>query len=115
MGKAKNSDRQVNENRVKIPETPEAEEAQLTALAYNLARKQLIEGTASSQVIVHFLKLSNERARLERAKLEHETRLLEAKTTAIKESAEDGRRYEAAIAAMKRYSGHGSEEDSDLF
>ena len=37
--------------------TPEAREQQLIAKATNLAEKQLDEGTASSQVITHFLKL----------------------------------------------------------
>ena len=37
--------------------TPEARENQLIARAIDLAEKQLMEGTASSQVITHFLKL----------------------------------------------------------
>ena len=37
--------------------TPEARENQLIYLATDLAEKQLREGTASSQVITHYLKL----------------------------------------------------------
>ena len=37
--------------------SPDARENQLIAYATNLAEKQLMEGTASSQVIVHYLKL----------------------------------------------------------
>ena len=44
--------------------TPEGRENQLISLAVNLAEKQLQEGTASSQVITHFLKLGTERERL---------------------------------------------------
>ena len=46
--------------------TPEGREGQMVALAVDLAERQLREGTASSQVITHFLKLGSERERLER-------------------------------------------------
>ena len=39
--------------------TPEARENQLVSLAVDLAEKQLREGTASSQVITHYLKLGS--------------------------------------------------------
>ena len=47
--------------------TPEARENQLIALAVDRAEKQLRDGTASSQVITHYLKLgaSKEKDRLE--------------------------------------------------
>ena len=42
--------------------TPESRENQMIALAIDLAEKQLQEGTASSQVITHFLKLGTTKA-----------------------------------------------------
>ena len=44
----------------------EGRENQLIAMAINLAEKQLREGTASSQVITHFLKLGTQAAKLEK-------------------------------------------------
>lgn len=93
--------------------TPEARENQLISAAVDLAEKQLLEGTASSQVITHYLKLGSTRERLEREKLEEENKLLRAKTKAIEEAADMKELYENAIKAMQRYSGHGSEEDEE--
>ena len=63
--------------------TPEAREKQLIALAVDLAEKQLIEGTASAQVISHFLKLGSSKETLEKEKLEEENKLLRARTKAL--------------------------------
>ena len=46
--------------------SPETKENQMISLAMDLAEKQLIEGTASSQVISHFLKLGSTKERLEK-------------------------------------------------
>ena len=56
--------------------SPDARENQMINLAVDLAEKQLEEGTASSQVITHFLKLGSSKERLEREKLEEENKLL---------------------------------------
>lgn len=93
--------------------TPEARENQLISAAVDLAEKQLLEGTASSQVITHYLKLGSTRERLEREKLAEENKLLRAKTKAIEEAADMKELYENAIKAMQRYSGHGGEEDEE--
>lgn len=93
--------------------TPEAEEAQMIALATNLVKKRLIEGTASSQETTHFLKLASMKNRLEMEKIAEENKLIRAKAQAI-ESAEDVKElYAEAIKAMKRYTGHGGEDDFD--
>lgn len=93
--------------------TPESRENQLISLAVDLAEKQLQEGTASSQVIAHFLKLGSSRANLEREKLERENELLRAKTESIESSKDMIEMYNNAIKAMQRYSGNGGNEDSD--
>lgn len=93
--------------------SPEAKEAQMIHLAEELAAQQLRDGTASSQVITHYLKLGTTKERLEREKLEEENKLLRAKTKAY-ESAEDIKQmYSAALNAMKIYSGQDVAEEED--
>ena len=87
--------------------TPDSRESQLISLAVDLAEKQLIEGTASSQVIAHFLKLGSTKYQIEKRKLERETELLEAKASAIKSAETAEKMYEDAIAAMRSYSPSG--------
>lgn len=91
--------------------TPEARENQLISLAVDLAEKQLRDGTASSQVVTHYLKMASTRDRLEREKLERENRLLEAKTQSINTSQEMKQMYEDALNAMRRYSGQGDPDE----
>ena len=91
--------------------TPEARENQMIALAVDLAEKQLIEGTASSQVITHFLKLATSRERLEREKLEKENELLRAKTEAIESAKRVEELYSDALRAMRSYRGEENDED----
>lgn len=91
--------------------TPEARENQMISLAVDLAEKQLQEGTASSQVITHYLKLGSMRERLEREKLAEENKLLRAKTKSIEEAADMKDLYEKAIKAMQRYSGNGDDDE----
>ena len=99
--------------RVRPALIPEARENQMIALAVDCAERQLLEGTASSQVITHYLKLGSSRERLEREKLEEENKLLKARTKAL-ESAEDVKvLYEQAIKSFQRYSGHGDEDDDE--
>lgn len=90
---------------------PQARENQLIGMAVDLAEHQLREGTASSQVITHFLKLGTERERLERERLAEENRLLKAKTKAIEEAAEIKVLYENAFKAMRNYSGNGDPDE----
>lgn len=93
--------------------TPEARENQLIYLATDLAEKQLREGTASSQVITHYLKLASmkEKEKLEREKLEEENKLLRAKTENLQSQKNTEEAYKKAISAMKRYSGNGDVDD----
>jgi hypothetical protein len=92
--------------------TPEARELQLISLAVDLAEKQLMEGTASAQVITHYLKLGSSKEKLEKEKLEEENKLLRAKTKAVESSEEIKALYADAVKAMQRYSGA---EDEDEF
>jgi hypothetical protein len=93
--------------------SPEARENQLISLAVDLAEQQLRDGTASSQVISHFLKLGSTKEQLEREKLMEENKLLRAKTKAIEESKELKELYADALKAMRVYSGEGGPDDED--
>ena len=93
--------------------SPETQELQLISLANNLALQQLLDGTASSQVISHFLLLCTTKARLEKEKLERENELLRAKTEALESQKHMDQLYSNAIAAMRRY--QGIQEDEDDF
>ena len=100
--------------------SPEAREAQLISLATDLAAQQLIDGTASAQVITHFLKLATEKDRIEREIMERQKELLTAKTEALQSAKRVEELYTDALEAMRRYSGnYGTDEyygenDSDL-
>ena len=85
--------------------TPEARENQLVSLAVDLVEKQLIDGTATSQVITHYLKLSSTKDRLEKEKLKQEVKLLQAKTENIESVARIEELYSNAIKAMQTYRG----------
>lgn len=87
--------------------TPQAREQQLVALAVDLAEKQIVAGTASAQVITHFLKLGSERDKLEREKLTRENALLKAKSDAIASQQRVEQLYVEAMTAFKHY--HGEE------
>jgi hypothetical protein len=91
--------------------TPESREQQMISLAVDLAEKQLLEGTASSQVITHYLKLGSTKERLEREILEKQRDLMEAKKQDIESKQRHDDLYEQAIQAMRNYSGHGDPDE----
>lgn len=91
--------------------TPEARENQMIALAVDLAEQQLRDGTASSQVITHYLKLGSTKEKIEKEILEQQKELIVAKTEALKSAKRVEELYADAIAAMRRYSGNGSNDD----
>lgn len=93
--------------------TPEARENQLIYLATDLAEQQLRDGTASSQVITHYLKLGSTKERIEKEKLEKELKLITAKTEALQSAKRIEELYANAISAMKKYSGGAVVDDYD--
>lgn len=93
--------------------TPEAREQQLIGLAVDLVEQQLLNGTASSQVITHYLKLGSTREKLEQTKLQRENILLEAKAQAIESAEATKELYEDALKAMRSYSGQEEPEEED--
>ena len=111
MAKAKVSDSSESSRRMRPALTPEARENQLISLAVDLAEQQLREGTASSQVITHYLKLGSTRERLERERLEEENKLLRAKTENLQSMKHIEELYTDAIKAMRDYSGQGDPDE----
>ena len=91
--------------RRRTPTTDNAREHQLVSAAMDLAEKQLLEGTASSQVITHFLKAGSEREKLERLRLEQENAVLAAKVDAMSSAKRVEELYAQALDAMRTYAG----------
>lgn len=94
--------------------TEEDRENQLVSLAIDLAEKQLAEGTASSQVITHYLKLGSTREKLEQDRLRRENELLMARVDTLASAKKVEELYSAALQAMRSYAGQlgtGGEED----
>lgn len=86
--------------------TAEGRENQLISLAVDLAEKQMLEGSASSQVITHYLKLGSTKERIEKEILMEQKKLITAKTQALQSSKNVEELYKNAITAMKSYSGN---------
>jgi len=113
MAKVKGTSQPVHSHPMRPAMSPEARESQLTSLAIDLAEKQLRDGTASSQVITHYLKLASnqEKAKLELERLEEENKLLRAKTKAYENAEEVKALYEEALKAMRNYAGQGEPDE----
>jgi hypothetical protein len=94
--------------------TPEGRENELVSLAHDLAEQQMKDGTASSQVIVHYLKLGSARERLEHKLLEQQVSLRKAQTDAINEAKSMAELYKDALSAFKSYNGVTEETDEML-
>lgn len=105
MADQKKDNNQPKKKRMPPATTPEARENQLIALAVDLAEKQLSNGTASSQVMTHFLKLGSSRDRIERENLKEKNKLLKAQTESIRSEKRVEELYEEALNAMRSYSG----------
>jgi hypothetical protein len=91
--------------------TVEARENQLISSAIDLAEKQILEGTASSQVITHYLKLGSTRERLEQERLEAENAVLKARVDSMASGKRIEELYEAALNAMRNYSGQQTDDE----
>lgn len=105
MAKGKSDGAADSKRNVRPALSPDAEEQQMINLAVNLAKQKFLDGTASSQLIVHYLKLATEDTRLEREKLRSENLLLEAKREAIQSQQRDEELYKEVLDALKLYSG----------
>lgn len=93
-----------------VARTPEERENQLVEAAVDLAEVQLKEGSASAQVITHYLKLGSSREKLEQQRLANEVALLNAKREALESEMRMETLISNALHAMQAYSGNLPEE-----
>lgn len=114
VGKTKNVDSSKPTARRSRPATnPESRQNQLISLAVDLAEQQLRDGTASSQVIAHFLKESTAKSQYEIEKLKQENELLKARTESLRSAQRSEEKYEEVLAAFRKYSGNGGGDEDE--
>lgn len=105
MGRANSSGN--GRRRRSAARTLEAREHQLSDAAYDLAERQLEDGTASSQVITHFLKMGSTRELVEQERLRGQIEVDRVKA----EQLEGQKRMETLVSdafeAFRTYSGQG--------
>ena len=86
----------------------------MVSYAIDLAEEQIRDGSASSQVITHFLKLGSTRERLEQQRLEHENELTRVKIEALEGQKRVEELYMEALDAMRSYTGEEPPPDQDV-
>lgn len=111
MKKAKAVTSSESSRKMRPALSPEAEENQMISLAVDLAKQQLQDGTASSQLITEFVKRGSTKARIEQEILEKQKELIEAKTQSLQSAQRIEELYENALDAMRNYSGQNNSED----
>lgn len=105
MPKAKKAEVRAQPGTLRPARTPEERENQLIAMAYDLAERRIMEGTATSQELVHFLKLGTTRNQLEQEKLALESELLRSKKERLDSEERTEAMYSEAIEALSNYKG----------
>ena len=111
MKKAKTVTSSESSRKMRPALSPEARENQLVSLAVDLAEQQLRDGTASSQVITHYLKLGSTKEKIEKEILEKQKELIEAKTQSLQSAKRIEELYANALDAMRNYSGQGNSDN----
>ena len=114
-----NGSKSKETRRTRPATTPEGRENQLIALSVDLAEKQLREGSASAQVITHYLKLGSSREKLEQERLKEEVTVLKARAEQLESQKRVEELYANALDAMRRYAGqtvddYDGEDNGDL-
>lgn len=83
----------------------------------DLAEKQILAGTASSQVLTHYLKLGSSREHLEQIGIDQNNKLMKAKQEMLESQQRIEELYGDALKAMSSYQGQtpseGEEVDDD--
>ena len=85
--------------------TPEDREKQLIASAIDLVEKQIAEGTVSSQVLSHYVRMASTRNRLEEQKIRLETERLRIQNDDVIRAQEREEDYAQVLKALKVYQG----------
>lgn len=90
--------------------TPEARENELVSQATDLAERQIQDGTVSSQVLVHYLRLGTQREKLEREKLQNDNLLRSAQVDAMRSAQRVEELMDEALRVFRYYQGEDDEE-----
>lgn len=93
------------ERRRRRARTLEGREQELTSKAYDLAERQIDEGTASSQTIAHFLKMGSSRELVEQERLRGQIEVDRVKAEQLEGQKRIEAMYVEALDAMRSYSG----------
>jgi hypothetical protein len=83
----------------------------MISLAFDLAEKRLVDGTATSQEVTHFLKLGSTRERLEQERLRGDVSMMATKAELMESQRRSEEMYTEALRAMRAYSGQSIEEE----
>lgn len=111
MAKVKAPDSSAPKRKRRPALTTEARENQLISMAFDLAEKQLLDGTASSQLVTQLIKRGSTKERIEMEILEKQRDLIIAKTEVLESQKRVEELYADALDAMKRYSGQGDYDE----
>lgn len=111
MRKARNKADPIVKRRSRKALSPEAEENRLIALAYDRVEERMLNGEATAQELVHFLKLGTMKARLEMQELEAKIKLDEAKVKSLEASQKTEEQMQAVLDAIKLYGGYGGQQE----
>lgn len=83
--------------------TPEDREMQIAAKAYDLAEKQIEDGSAAAQVITHFLKAKSTREQIELAQIQGRIDLMNAQKEGLASAEKLVHLIEDGFAALRTY------------
>ena len=105
MKRTKSPVEEGNKPSIRPALTPESREEQLIGLAIDQAEQMLLNGTAPTQIVVHYLKLGTKQHRKEVEALEKEIELKDAKIKALEGTEDIKALYENALRSFKEYRG----------
>lgn len=111
MSKIKSSTSSKQDKKRRPALDPKAREDQLISLANDVAEQQMLDGTVSSQVLTHYLKLGTAKAKLELKLLEKEEALIDAKINKMESEETSDKMYQEVLEALKIYNGMGDPDE----
>lgn len=108
---AKDEEKKPAAQRQRPATTPEDREKQMINYAEQLAEEQLLDKTASAQVVIHYLKLGSTREGKEQQKLRNENLRLEAQVAEIHSRQNSEQMLAEVLKAVRTYAGVDDDED----
>lgn len=111
----KTTDKKVSRRPRRRAQTPEERENYLISLALDRVEERMLNGTASGQEYVQFIRMASSKSRAENEKLKLELDLVKAKTENLRLQQRNEEMFSNAIAAFKRYSGSDDDDEEDVY